>query len=282
MKKIMLGAAAALMGLGLISSAQAAAGLSLPKQEWSFTGVFGSFDNAARQRGFQVFRESCSGCHSLDLMYFRNFADLGYSEDEIKALAAEYTVIDGPDDDGEMFERPGKPFDRFPAPFPNKKAAAAANGGAVPPDLSLMAKARIGGTNYLHALLTGYMDLPEDWKTNEGFQWLVAEVERFEEKDGEEVRVVEFEVSEGLNFNKYFPGHQIAMAPPLSEGLVEYEDGTEATVAQMAHDVSTFLMWTAEPKLEERKRMGIKVILFLLVFTGILYAVKRKIWADLH
>ena len=162
-------------------------------------------------------------------------------------------VVDGPDDDGEMFERPGIPSDYFPSPFPNAKAAAAANGGAVPPDLSLMAKARIGGPDYTYAILTGYGDPPAG-----------------------------FDLMEGLSYNKYFPGHQIAMAPPLFEDGVEFADGTPATVGQMATDVSVFLMWAAGPNLEDRKQMGIKVILFLIVFTGVLYAVKRKVWADLH
>ncbi|MEE9210653.1 MAG: cytochrome c1 [Kiloniellales bacterium] len=252
MRKLSIGVAAVLLGL------QASAALAVetkhpPARDWSFSGVFGQFDRAAMQRGLQVYREVCSGCHGLRLIHFRNLAALGYDEDEIKAIAAEYTVIDGPDEEGEMFERPGRPVDRFPSPFANDKAAAAANNGAMPPDLSLMAKARDDGPNYIHALLTGYEEPPAD-----------------------------IEVIEGANYNPYFPGNQIAMAAPLFEDAVEYADGTPATVEQMAADVTTFLMWAAEPTLEERKRMGIKVMLFLLVFTGVLYAVKRKVWADLH
>ncbi len=254
MKKFLTGALAAAALCVLGQHAHAAGGaIDLPKQSWSFSGIFGTFDRAAQQRGLQVYREVCAGCHSLKLVAFRNLADLGYSEDEIKAIASEAIVIDGPDDDGEMFEREGRPADRFPAPFPNDKAAAASNGGAVPPDLSLMAKARPNGPDYLYALMTGYTDPPGD-----------------------------FELLEGLSYNAYFPGHQIAMAAPLSEDAVEYADGTPATVEQMSHDVVTFLMWAAEPMLEVRKQTGIKVMLFLLIFTGLLYAVKRKVWADLH
>ncbi len=252
MRKLSIGVAAVLLGL------QASAALAVevkhpPARDWSFSGVFGQFERAPMQRGLQVYREVCSACHGLRLIAFRNLAALGYDEDEIKAIAADYTVMDGPDEEGEMFERPGRPTDRFPSPFANDKAAAAANNGAVPPDLSLMAKARDDGPNYIHALLTGYVEPPTD-----------------------------FEVIEGASYNPYFPGNQIAMAAPLFEDAVEYADGTPATVEQMAADVTTFLMWAAEPSLEERKSMGIKVMLFLLVFTGVLYAVKRKVWADLH
>ncbi|HMA15752.1 MAG: cytochrome c1, partial [Bacteroidota bacterium] len=168
-------------------------------------------------------------------------------------IAAEYTITDGPNDEGEMFERPGVASDYFPSPFPNDNAAAAANGGAVPPDLSLMAKARMDGPNYIHALLVGYVEPPAD-----------------------------FELAEGTNYNAYFPGHQIAMAQPLYEDSVAYADGTPATVDQMATDVAHFLMWAAEPKLEARKQTGLKVLIFLVVFTGVLYAAKRKVWRDVH
>jgi ubiquinol-cytochrome c reductase cytochrome c1 subunit len=252
MRKALIGAAAALLGLNL-ATAEAAEGVAIPSQDWSFAGPFGKFDAAARQRGFQVFKEVCAGCHSLNLIAFRNFLDLGYTEDEVKALAAEFSVVDGPNDDGEMFERDGKPSDFWPAPFPNDKAAAAANGGAVPPDLSLITKARKKGPDYLYALLTGYVDPPAD-----------------------------FELLEGLNYNNAFPGHQIAMANPLFDDAVEYADGTPATVDQMSRDLVNFLVWTAEPEMEDRKAMGIKVMIFLVIFSVLLYAVKRKIWADLH
>ena len=252
MRKFLIGAGAALLGLHL-GTAQAAEGVTLPERHWSFDGVLGHYDKAQLQRGLQVHREVCAGCHALKYIAFRNLADLGYNVEEIKALAAEYDITDGPNDEGEMFERTGRPSDYFPAPFPNKQAAAASNGGAVPPDLSLLAKARVGGPDYLHALLTGYVDAPAD-----------------------------FDLLEGLSYNAVFPGHQIAMPPPLTEGGVEYADGTAATVEQMAEDISAFLMWTAEPKMEVRKSMGIKVILFLVFMTAVFYAVKRKIWADVH
>ncbi len=250
--RLLIGLSAALVGLGM-NAALAAEGEELPAHNWSFSGVFGDFDRGALQRGFQVYREVCAGCHSLRLIAFRNLAALDYDEGEITAVAAEYTVIDGPDDEGEMFERPAVPSDRFPPPFPNDKAAAAANNGAVPPDLSLITKARDGGPDYIHAFLTGYEDPP----------------------DG-------FELFEGANYNVYFPGNQTAMPVPFSDGDLEFADGTAATVEQMAADVTTFLMWAAEPNLEERKSMGISVMLFLLVFTGVLYAAKRKVWSDLH
>jgi ubiquinol-cytochrome c reductase cytochrome c1 subunit len=253
MNKLLVGVGAVLLSLNL-GAAEAAEGEPLPERDWSFDGPFGHYDRAELQRGLQVYREVCSGCHGLRYIAFRNLADLGYDEDEIKAFAAEYDIVDGPDDEGEMFNRPGRPSDYFPSPFPNKKAAAAANGGAVPPDLSLMTKARFGGPDHVVGIMIGYEEEPP----------------------------ADAEVMEGLSYNKYFPGNQIAMAPPLSEGAVEYADGTEATTEQMAHDVAAFLMWTADPKMEERKSTGLKVIFFLVVMTIILYAAKRKVWADLH
>jgi ubiquinol-cytochrome c reductase cytochrome c1 subunit len=257
MKPIRLSAAVALVSLGLLAggqSALAAEGAAIPHRDWTFSGPFGSYDRAQLQRGFQVYREVCAGCHSVRLIAFRNLADLGYDEEEIKAFAAETTVIDGPDDEGEMFERAGLPADRLPLPFPNTKAAAAANNGAVPPDLTLMAKARKGGPDYIHALLIGYEEEPPE----------------------------DVEMMEGLNYNKYFPGGQIAMAPPLFEEAVEYADGTEASLEQMASDVTAFLMWTAEPKMERRKEIGLKTLIFLVILTALFYAAKRKVWADLH
>ncbi|MGF1608502.1 MAG: cytochrome c1 [Kiloniellales bacterium] len=234
-------------------AATAAEQIEIPSRNWSFEGIFGHYDRAAAQRGLQVYREVCSGCHSLEYIAFRNLVDLGYSEGDIRAFAAEATITDGPDDEGEMFEREGRPADYFPSPFPNAQAAAAANNGAAPPDLSLMVKARVGGPNYLYALLTGYEEPPAD-----------------------------FELLPGQNYNKVFPGHRIAMAQPLYDDSVTYADGTEATVEQQAHDLTVFLAWTAEPEMEARKRTGIKTILFLLVLTGLLYAVKRKVWSDVH
>jgi ubiquinol-cytochrome c reductase cytochrome c1 subunit len=233
--------------------ARAAEEVAVPDADFAFEGIFGTFDQAALQRGFQVYEGVCSTCHGLRLVAFRNLEALGYNEDEIKAIAADYQVEDGPNDQGEMFMRDAIPSDRFPPPFPNEQAARAANGGAYPPDLSLMAKKRAGGPEYIAALLHGYGEPPAD-----------------------------FNLMPGMYYNEYFPGHQIAMPEILFADSVSYADGTPATVEQMAHDVAAFLMWTAEPKLEERKQTGIKVILFLLVFTGLMYAVKRKVWADVH
>jgi len=304
---------AALTSLSVSGAAQAAGeGPALPHIEWSFDGPFGTYDRHSLQRGLQVYREVCSSCHGLKYVAFRNLADLGYNEDEIKAIAAEYTVTDGPNDEGEMFERPGAPSDYFPSPFPNDKAAAAANGGAAPPDLSLMAKARVGGPDYTHAVLTGYGDLvsPEvlEWifeheteRRMAAYEAARAEyldkLDAYEDKvedDPTARRPVEPEepqpvtsiedlgLAETSNFNAYFPGYGIAMAQPLYEDGITYADGTPATVDQMATDVSHFLMWAAEPKLEDRKGTGIKVLIFLVVFTGVLYAAKRKVWRDVH
>jgi cytochrome c1 len=224
-----------------------------PKMEWTFSGLFGTYDRASAQRGFQVYKEVCSGCHGMNLLSYRHLTGIGFSEAEIKAIAATVEVRDGPDGEGEMFDRSGTPADRFVSPFPNVQAAAASNGGKAPPDLSLMTKARIGGSDYVYGLLTGYSDAPTG-----------------------------IEVPEGGNYNKYYPGQVIAMAAPLYDEAVEYSDGTKPTLAQHARDVTTFLTWAAEPEMEDRKRMGIKVLLFLLILTGMLYAVKRKVWEDLH
>ncbi|MBX6321749.1 MAG: cytochrome c1 [Rhodospirillaceae bacterium] len=244
-----------LLAFGAAQPAGAAESITLPTRHWSFEGFFGTYDRAALQRGFEVYRQVCSACHSLNMIAFRNLGPdgLGLSDDEVKAIAASYQVTDGPNDQGEMFQRPGKPSDYIPPPFPNEQAARAANNGALPPDLSLIAKAREGGADYIHALLTGFVEPPADFK-----------------------------VLEGMHYNAYFPGHQIAMPPPLSDGAVTYADGTPATVDQMASDVAQFLTWTAEPKLENRKQTGVGVVLFLVVLTGMLYATKRKVWAALH
>ncbi len=236
------------------SPASAAAGAKPPAQNWSFSGLFGTFERDAAQRGYQVYSEVCAGCHSLYLLSYRHLAGIGFSEDQIKTIAAEFEVEDGPNDEGEMFVRPARPADRFVSPFANDKEARASNNGALPPDLSLMVKARKGGADYLYGLLIGYADEAPEGVT----------------------------LMEGMNYNKYFPGQQIAMAAPLADDGVEYADGTKATLDQQARDVTTFLAWAAEPELEDRKRMGVKVILFLIVLTGMLFAVKRKVWEDVH
>lgn len=234
-----------------VSVKAAGDGVAAPSQDWSFDGVFGTFDRGALQRGFQVYQQVCSACHSMDYLAYRNLSALGYSEAQVKAIAMQFSTMDGPDDEGEMFERPMRPSDKFKAPYENSNAARYANNGAFPPDLSLIAKARVGGPDYVYGILTGYEEAPEGETLGEGQYW-----------------------------NKYMPGHKIAMAPPLSDDIVGYEDESPTTVDQYARDVATFLMWAAEPKMEIRKKTGIKVILFLLVFAGIMYSVKKKIWAD--
>lgn len=228
---------------------------AIAAQSWSFNGPFGHYDRAQLQRGFQVYKEVCAGCHGLKFLSFRNLGEKGgpeFSEEAVKVLAAEVEVQDGPNDEGEMFDRPARPSDAFPSPFPNAQAARAANNGAYPPDLSVMAKARTGGPDYLYALLAGYADAPEG-----------------------------VTLSEGMNYNKAFPGHQIAMAAPLSDEAVEYTDGTPATLDNHARDVSAFLMWAAEPKLEERLRIGFRFMIYLVLLTGFLYLAKRRVWSGL-
>lgn len=224
----------------------------LVEQEWSFSGPFGTYDRGALQRGFQVYKQVCSACHSMEHVYYRNLTALGYTEDEVKAIASQYETTDGPNDEGDMFERAMKPSDKFKHPYANEKQARYANNGALPVDLSLITKARVGGADYVYGLLTGYEEPPEG--------------------------VV---VAAGQHWNKVMAGNKIAMAAPLSDDVVAYEDGSPTTVDQYARDISQFLTWAAEPEMEIRKRTGIKVILFLMAFAGVMYAVKKKIWADL-
>jgi len=252
MRGLRLAAAAA--ALALTVPAQAAGpSVPIPSQSWSFGGLFGTFDRASAQRGFLVYKQVCASCHAMKQLAYRNLQGIGLSEEEIRAIAGEVMIKDGPNDDGEMFERPGRPSDRFRSPFPNVQAARAANNGAYPVDLSLIVKARENGANYLYALLTGYRETPPPG----------------------------VEPIEGMHYNLYFPGHWIAMAQPLWPDMVDYPDGTRATIEQMARDVTTFLAWAAEPELEQRRAMGVRVILFLIVLAGLTYGVKRKIWADL-
>jgi ubiquinol-cytochrome c reductase cytochrome c1 subunit len=246
-------AALALAASALADAAFAAEEVEPIAVDWPHEGLFGTFDRAAAQRGLQVYREVCSVCHGLTYVAFRNLMELGFSEDQVRALAAEYTMLDGPDENGKMFERPARPSDPLPPPYPNDQAARAANNSALPPELSLITKARPGGSDYLYSLLVGYEEPPAD-----------------------------VEPREGLYYNVFFPGNWIAMPPPLQEGLVQYADGTEATVPQMAADVTTFLTWAGEPTLEQRKQIGLKAMLFLVVFTGLSYATMRKVWAYAH
>lgn len=276
-----------LLGVFVLGTGARAAGNQVkpPSQDWSFSGMFGTFDRGALQRGFQVYNEVCAGCHSLRLVAYRNLMEIGFTEDQVKKIAAEKEVQDGPNDEGEMFDRPARPSDRFVSPFPNDNAAKAANNGAFPPDLSLMIKARKSGANYMHALMTGYAEVPPDEKNV--CKYIEEKEKEVVGPDGkknvETVKILKApKVGEGQSYNIYFPGCVISMPSPLSEDAVEYTDKTKATVDQMSRDVTTFLAWAAEPELEVRKRMGIKVLLFLFVLTGLLYAVKRKIWADVH
>lgn len=222
-----------------------------PDAHFGFNSLFGTIDRAAAQRGFQVYKEVCSACHAMRQMSYRNLLDLGLTEQQVREIAATFTVTDGPNDEGQMFERPGRVPDRFRRPFPNEQAARAANNGAYPPDLSVMTKARHDGANYIHALLTGYADPPAGMT-----------------------------MMDGMNYNRWFAGHQIAMPNVLNDDQIEYADGTKATVDQMARDVVTFLAWAAEPEMETRRAMGVKVLIFLTILGGLTYAVKRKVWAD--
>jgi ubiquinol-cytochrome c reductase cytochrome b/c1 subunit len=264
--------------LGLVGSAFAADEQSHetpppPRQKWSFAGPFGHYDKGQLQRGFKVYKEVCAVCHGMKYVAFRNLEGLGYSEGQIKAIASEYKIPDGPNDQGEMFERAGRPADYFPTPWPNENAARARYNG-VPPDFSVLAKARgyergfpwfifdalpffsfqEHGVDYIHALMVGYKEKPPAGVT----------------------------LPAGSFYNEYFPGHAIAMPPPLSDKRVDYTDGSPTTVDQYAKDVAAFMMWAAEPHLEARKRIGFQVMIFLLVLSGLLYFTKKKVWAAVH
>jgi ubiquinol-cytochrome c reductase cytochrome c1 subunit len=233
-----------------------------PPQAWSFAGPFGRYDQAQLQRGFQVYREVCSNCHSLKLVAFRNLADAGgpgFSEGQVKALAATYTIKDGPNDAGEMFDRPGRPTDYFPWNFANEQAARAAL-GAIPPDLSLIAKARSYERGFPQFLIDPFIQYQEH-----GPDYIYALLNGYTKDDNP-------------RWNDYFPGHDIGMPKPLADGTVDYEDGSPKTMPQYAKDVTAFLMWAAEPKLEERKKLGLSVISFLSIYALLVFAAKKKIW----
>jgi ubiquinol-cytochrome c reductase cytochrome b/c1 subunit len=250
-------------------------GTSPPGQKWSFWGPVGTFDRGALQRGLKVYKEVCSSCHSLSYVAFRNLAEAGgpgYSVAQAVAFASDYKIKDGPNDQGEMFERPGRPADYFPSPFPNEQAARAANGGAAPPDLSLITKARSykrGFPWFLFDFFTQYQE--------QGPDYVAAVLQGYEDKPP-----AGFTLPEGAYYNKYFPGHAIKMPKPLNDGQVTYDDGSPATVAQYAKDVTTFLMWTAEPHMEARKALGLQVFVFLILLTVLLYFTKKKVWANAH
>lgn len=247
----LIAGAALLVGSVVAVPAPAEETITLPTQKWSFDSLFGSYDLAAAQRGFQVYSEVCSNCHSMNQLFYRSLTGIGLSLEQIKSIAAGFEVPLGLNDAGEPVSGPATPSSRFRAPFPNEKVARAVNNGALPPDLSLIVNAREGGADYIYDLLTGFADPPADIK-----------------------------MQSGMNYNKYFPGHQIAMRQPLTDGQVEYADGTKNTLQQEAHDVVTFLAWAANPELVERKRIGVRIALFLVLMTGVTYAVKRQIWAD--
>ena len=228
----------------------------LLKVDWSFKGLFGKFDRASLQRGYQVYTEVCASCHSMKYVSYRNLAEKGgpeFSIEQVKAIAASFEVTDGPNSDGEMFERPAKLSDKFVMPYENVKAAQASNGGAYPPDMSVLVKARSGGANYIYSLLLGYEDPPNG--------------------------VI---LDDGVYYNKYMYGNNIRMSKPLSNDLIDYVDGTAATEEQMAKDVTTFLMWAAEPHLEARHKMGFKAILYLIILTILVYFSMKKVWSRIE
>lgn len=228
----------------------------IESQPWTFKGPFSTFDRAQLQRGYKVYRNVCAACHPMRFMHYRNLSEEGgpeFSEEAVKVLASEAEVTDGPNDQGEMYTRPGRPSDRFVSPYKNEQEARSANNGALPPDLSLITKARAGGADYIYALLTGYKEAPEGMK-----------------------------MAEGMNYNAVFRGHQIAMPKPLSAELVEYTDGTPPTVDNYARDVATYLTWAAEPKLEERHKVGFRFMIYLLLLAGILYLAKRRVWSGIE
>ena len=239
--------------LGLSLNASENKTEKLPKYEWSFDGLTGTYDRSSLQRGYKVYREVCAGCHSMNLLYFRDLLDIGFTEEQIKVIASEYTVIDGPNDEGEMFERQAWPSDKFADPYSNTQEARLSNNGAYPPDLSVIVKSRKGGADYIYNLLIGYIEPPSG-----------------------------IEIGDGMYYNKWVDGNQIAMPNPLYDESVEYDDGTSNSSEQLAKDVTAFLKWTAEPELEERKRLGIKVILFFIIFGISVFLLKNRLWKDIH
>ena len=237
----------------LINPLHTAESGDLLKVKWSFKGLTGKFDRASLQRGFQVYKEVCSSCHSMQYLSYRNLGEPGgpeFSEAEVKLIAASIEIDDGPDSQGEMFTRPGRPSDKFKSPYPNVNASIAANGGAYPPDMSVLVKARPGGSNYIYSVLMGYEEPPTGMV-----------------------------LDDGVYYNKYMIGNKIKMSAPLSEDIVEYTDGTEASIDQMAKDVTTFLSWAAEPELEDRHKTGVKVMIYLILLTILVYLSMKKIWS---
>ena len=256
MKKFLNLFSAILIFVGMTLNVFSAEKVEYLKTDWSFKGLFGKFDRGSLQRGYQVYTEVCSSCHSMKYLSYRNLAEKGgpeFTEEQAKVIAASFEVTDGPNSDGEMFTRPGKLSDKFVMPYENIKAAQAANGGAYPPDMSVLVKARKGGADYIYSLLQGYEDPP-----------------------------IGVTLDDGVYYNKFMYGNKIKMANQLSDGLVEYSDGTEATVEQMSKDVTTFLMWAAEPHLEARHKMGFKAIVYLIILTTLVYFSMKKIWSRIE
>ena len=225
----------------------------LKKQNWTFEGIFGRYDDLSLQRGLQIYQEICSACHGMKRLRFRELKDLGFAEDQIKKYSETFEIVDGPNELGEMFTRPGEPSDTFVSPYKNKEEAKASFNGAYPPDLSLLTKAMKNGPDYIYSLLTGYEDPPKD-----------------------------FELTDGLYYNPYHDGKVIAMPPPLYDDAIEYIDGTNASLHQLSYDIVNFLNLAAEPELEKRKSMGVKVILFLIVLTALLYVTMKETWSRIE
>ena len=256
MRKVLIISLAILLSLSIQLKINSAEKVELMKTDWTFKGLLGKFDRASLQRGYQVYTEVCAACHSMKYISYRNLMEKGgpeFSEAEVKAIAASFDVTDGPNADGEMFSRPARLSDKFPMPYPNEKAAQAANGGAYPPDMSVLAKARKGGVDYLYSVLLGYEDPPAG-----------------------------VTLDEGVYYNKFMYGNKIKMPKVLEDDLIEYSDGTPVTEEQMAKDVVTFLMWSAEPHLETRHKMGFRAIIYLIILTVLVYFSMKKIWSRIE
>ena len=256
MRKVLIISLAILLSLSIQLKINSAEKVELMKTDWTFKGLLGKFDRASLQRGYQVYTEVCAACHSMKYISYRNLMEKGgpeFSEAQVKAIAASFDVTDGPNADGEMFSRPARLSDKFPMPYPNEKAAQAANGGAYPPDMSVLAKARKGGVDYLYSVLLGYEDPPAG-----------------------------VTLDEGVYYNKFMYGNKIKMPKVLEDDLIEYSDGTPVTEEQMAKDVVTFLMWSAEPHLETRHKMGFRAIIYLIILTVLVYFSMKKIWSRIE
>ena len=256
MRKVLIISLAILLSLSIQLKINSAEKVELMKTDWTFKGLLGKFDRASLQRGYQVYTEVCAACHSMKYISYRNLMEKGgpeFSEAQVKAIAASFDVTDGPNADGEMFSRPARLSDKFPMPYPNEKAAQAANGGAYPPDMSVLAKARKGGVDYLYSVLLGYEDPPAG-----------------------------VTLDEGVYYNKFMYGNKIKMPKVLEDDLIEYSDGTPVTEEQMAKDVVTFLMWSAEPHLETRHKMGFRAIIYLIILTVLVYLSMKKIWSRIE